>query len=52
MKRTFQKRHYTNIHDSHPDDDTKQLVELPEIDDINYIEERTDDETDIPDNEV
>ena len=52
MKRTFQKRHYMNIHDSGSDEDEKQLVELPEIDDINYIEESTDNETDIPDNEV
>ena len=41
-----------NIHDSGSDEDEKQLVELPEIDDINYIEESTDNETDIPDNEV
>jgi hypothetical protein len=52
MKRTFQKRHYMNIHDSGSDEGEKQLVELPEIDDINYIEESTDNETDIPDNEV
>ena len=52
MKRTFQKKHYINIYDSGSDEGEKQLVELPEIDDIHYIEESTDNETDIPDNEV
>ncbi len=50
MKRTFQTKQYTNIQDSgRPDytEDMEVLVELPVIDDISYMEERTDDENEV-----
>ena len=49
MKRTFQSRNYTHIV---VDEDSARLVEMPEIDDIHYTEEQTDDEQKTTENEV
>ena len=49
MKRTFQSRNYTHIV---VDDDSARLVEMPEIDDIHYMEEQTDDEQETAEQET